>query len=371
MKNTLKLLIVIIFITNHYSKAAENYPPVSKLHDISNDSFLQYCKEINSAAKDLCGEYEGFFERLKSSETIRSEFIKKADRYISKFPSQLLELHQAQGRMPLPKLFTHVEAFSSLVGDGPILEELAPTKEQSIAMSVFSLKTRMLIEIDAEKLLSNQADYNQVKGPDQYDMLLFKLCENYDTRRSANPLTKSSWNKLRQSKNSMLRMIALSNFKAFEHSPSELLALYKECMFNSCSFLEIRALEAIRTKKDFRTEVAQILKEYLDSGPVENDGTVPNTKVAFQNPIEAANVLLKIIDQHPPLQDPKSIENTTEPIVLNEVVNVKKAIPQKNSRKVVFPWGLIALATFLLAFLSAIRIARRFKKGSVRQVVKT
>lgn len=273
-----------------------------------------------------------------------------------------MELHQAQGRMPLPKLFTNVAAFSSLVDDGPILEELAPTKEQSIAMSVFSLKTRMLIEIDAENLLSDQAAYKQVKGPDQYDMLLFKLCENYDTRRSANPLTKPSWNKLRQSKNSILRMIALSNFKTFEHSPSELLVLYKECMFNSCSFLEIRALEAIQTKKDFRIEVVQILKEYLDSGPVENDGTVPNTKVAFRNPIEAANVLLKIIDQPPSLQEPKSIENTKEPIVLNEVANVKAAIPPKNNRKVVFPWGLIASATFLSAILSAVRIARRFKK---------
>ena len=80
-----------------------------------------------------------------------------------------------------------------------------------------------------------------------------------------------------------------------EQSPAELLALYRECLFGACSYLEVRALEAITRNKDFREEVAKLLEEYIASNPPANDGTMPGLRNNFPNLIEGATRVIATI----------------------------------------------------------------------------
>lgn len=109
------------------------------------------------------------------------------------------------------------------------------------------------------------------------------------------PLSKDAWQKLHSAANPVYRLIALEKFDSVEQSPAELLALYRECLFGACSYLEVRALEAITRNKDFREEVARLLEEYIASNPLTNDGTLPSLRNNFPNLVEGANRVIATI----------------------------------------------------------------------------
>ena len=109
------------------------------------------------------------------------------------------------------------------------------------------------------------------------------------------PLSKDAWQKLHRAANPVYRLIALEKFDSVEQSPAELLALYRECLFGACSYLEVRALEAITRNKDFREEVAKLLEEYIASNPPANDGTMPGLRNNFPNLIEGATRVIATI----------------------------------------------------------------------------
>jgi hypothetical protein len=91
---------------------------------------------------------------------------------------------------------------------------------------------------------------------------------------------KSDWDKLYTSPNSCYRLIALNYLSAVPHSPSEQIALYRECLFGSCSFLENRAIFGIRLTEDSRAEVAQLLEDYAASNPLIDDNSGPTLRNA-------------------------------------------------------------------------------------------
>ena len=71
--------------------------------------------------------------------------------------------------------------------------------------------------------------------------------------------------------------------------------MYRECLFGACSYLEVRALEAITRNKDFREDVAKLLEEYIASNPPANDGTLPSLRNNFPNLIEGATRVIATI----------------------------------------------------------------------------
>ncbi|MBL9118275.1 MAG: hypothetical protein JNJ83_24935 [Verrucomicrobiaceae bacterium] len=109
------------------------------------------------------------------------------------------------------------------------------------------------------------------------------------------PITRELWNTLHTSSNPVYRFIALEKFDSVEQTPAELLALYRECLFGACTYLEDRALEAIRSHNDFREEVANLLEEYLATNPPTNDGTFSGLRSAFDNPREGAKQVIEMI----------------------------------------------------------------------------
>ena len=108
------------------------------------------------------------------------------------------------------------------------------------------------------------------------------------------PLTKAAWERLHTAVNPVYRFIALEKLDSVEQTPSELLALYRECLLGSCSYLEARALSAIMHNQDYREEVAILLEEYKASNPPENDGTLPSRK-DVKSLMDGADRLIKLI----------------------------------------------------------------------------
>jgi hypothetical protein len=103
---------------------------------------------------------------------------------------------------------------------------------------------------------------------------------------------KETWKLMHESSNPCCKILALEKYDSTEQSPDELLSLYRECLINSFGYLQVRALEGILRSKDFRPEVAALLKEYLNTNPTADDGTLPAFPATIGNPLDGAKMIL-------------------------------------------------------------------------------
>jgi hypothetical protein len=108
---------------------------------------------------------------------------------------------------------------------------------------------------------------------------------------------KAMWKLLHESSNPCCKILALEKYDSTEQSPAELLSLYRECLMDSFGYLQVRALEGIYRSKDFRPEVAALLKEYLNSNPPPDDGTLPAFPALIRNPVDGAKLILAEISK--------------------------------------------------------------------------
>ncbi|QIF01876.1 hypothetical protein [Roseimicrobium sp. ORNL1] len=108
-------------------------------------------------------------------------------------------------------------------------------------------------------------------------------------------IPKELWLQFYNSPNPCYKILALEKYDSTTQSPEELLKLYRECLFQTFGYLQVRAFEGILRSKDFRPEVQALLQEFLKSSPVEDDGTLPTYPFAIRNPIEGAERVLQAI----------------------------------------------------------------------------
>lgn len=112
-------------------------------------------------------------------------------------------------------------------------------------------------------------------------------------------ISKPLWSRFHQASNPCSRIMALEKFDSTDQSPAELLSLYRECLFQTFGYLQVRALEGIYRSRDFRPEVAALLQEFLGSNPVKDDGTLPGYPDNFGNPVDGAKWLLAEMTKAP------------------------------------------------------------------------
>ncbi|MCX6858286.1 MAG: hypothetical protein NTV80_25690, partial [Verrucomicrobia bacterium] len=342
--STMKYILLITLASLQLLGAESySYDPKSKNFDW-NPSDLEVSK-LSSLAAELKLDDTEMGKAIQNNKLKMQHFLSSLESYITKYPSSSLSMQQPRGRMALPSTFTNPSAFTRLMEEGFLLEDLKPSNDQISAMFCFYFKWKMQCKVDADSAFNEMLNSNENKAPDQYDMMRFKLQEHYGDSTVTVKITKPTWQRMHQSKNSIYRLMALDKFSSFEQSPAELLALYKECLFGACSYLEIRALEAILAKKDFRPEVEELLKNYLASGPLDNDGTVPNTRVQFQSPVEGAKMALKLIKENPSPTADLPIDKRSEQ-KLPAISDAKRAnvAPKSAAQEDTFPWILITLS---------------------------
>jgi hypothetical protein len=118
-------------------------------------------------------------------------------------------------------------------------------------------------------------------------------------RQPGTPLSKQVpkelWLQFYNSPNPCYKILALEKYDSTTQSPEELLKLYRECLFHTFGYLQVRALEGIYRSKDFRPEVRALIEEFQKSSPVENDGTLPTYPGIIHNPIKGAEYVLDAI----------------------------------------------------------------------------
>jgi hypothetical protein len=200
----------------------------------------------------------------------------------------------AVGRMPLPDVLPHTHgAFSGGFDAEPLLEQVSLNGEDGGRMLAYVLLLEKMGGLALFGHISGAAKKNTV---DIIDVLRLQgLISSPPGGKLLPPPTLQQWAELHQSANPVYRFIALEKFDSVEQSPEDLLALYRECLFGACSYLEVRALEAITRNKDFREEVAKLLEEYIASNPPANDGTLPGLRNNFPNLIEGAKRVIATI----------------------------------------------------------------------------
>lgn len=130
---------------------------------------------------------------------------------------------------------------------------------------------------------------------------------------------KAVWKRMHESNNPCSKILALEKYDSTEQSPAELLSLYRECLMDSFGYLQVRALEGIYRSKDFRPEVAALLKEYLNSNPAADDGTLPAFPAIIGNPVDGAKMILAEMS--------KAGSSATAPPVSRETTPAPKPLP--------------------------------------------
>ena len=123
-------------------------------------------------------------------------------------------------------------------------------------------------------------------------MHLLAACDRQSGTLLSKQIPKELWLQFYNSPNPCYKILALEKYDSTTQSPEELLKLYRECLFHTFGYLQVRALEGIHRSKDNRPEVVALLREYLKSSPTENDGTLPTYPEGFGNPIRAAEYLM-------------------------------------------------------------------------------
>jgi hypothetical protein len=254
------------------------------------------------------------------------ELLTRAEKIV---PQRIWQMDQPQGRMMLP---------SVLAGNGHglicgfdtwyAISLLATDSESFKSMSRYAWLWQRFIDTKPQvafELMATRAHNVEITT---IDILRLQGALSYwPGGKLQAPLSKDAWQKLYRATNPVYRLIALEKFDSVEQSPAELLALYRECLFGACSYLEVRALEAITRNKDFREEVAKLLEEYIASNPLANDGTMPGLRNNFPNLIEGAKRVIA------------AIRNTEEPTAptLPQVDPFEQSTPTPKPPPVVQP----------------------------------
>jgi hypothetical protein len=206
-----------------------------------------------------------------------------------------VEYKSEPGRLVPPAVMIGGRNGWSPSSDGePLLHRLFPEHERQRKIAERAiLAWRLLIHESHGEAMAWIAQRTSSTVPSVGDVV--KLVASMERQPGAiltQKISKELWTKLHGSSNPCYKILALEKYDSTDQSPEELLKLYRECLFQTFGYLQVRALEGIYRSKDYRPEVRNLLREFLASSPAEDDGTLPPFPANFSNPVEGAKRLL-------------------------------------------------------------------------------
>lgn len=214
----------------------------------------------------------------------------------SAVPTRQWPLTQVANRLPLPAVFAGTGSYVPSIDRCWSLHVLAKDRKSAAAILRYAVFWSFVFETDPElafSWLQKKSTDSEVSTTDIIE--LQGTLDYWQGGKLKAPLSKQTWQELHKSTNPLNRFIALEKFDSVEQSPAELLALYRECLFGACSYLEVRALEGITRNKDFREDVARLLEEYIASNPPADDGSLPKLRNNFPDLVEGAKRVITLI----------------------------------------------------------------------------
>lgn len=338
---------------------ATNPPPLIDAEAIVDGAFFEVQRDIARQMGKSDAAQIGSGEELQSWMRENGSWLaKQAQVYRQPLEHREWPLAKPEGRMPLPSVIANRGGGLVSGIDGVwSIDSLADDAESVAAI----VKYGFFFQTVFENAPSLAVSWRIAHGGDAFttaDIVEMQSALGYwPGGKLTAPLPKSDWQALHQSANPLNRFIALEKFDSVEQSPAELLALYRECLFGACSYLEVRALEAITRNEDFREEVAKLLEEYIASNPPANDGTLPGLRNNFPNLIEGAKRVIAAIrntDQPAaptsPQVDPfAQTTSTPKPLPLvqppapKKALEAKPASTQSEEPTSSTPWSVVAV----------------------------
>jgi hypothetical protein len=181
----------------------------------------------------------------------------------------------------------------------PLLERLFPgdSKRQTLAKCAIA-SWQLFLLYAPENALAVMKDQGRAAGATNQDIVRLVGAMSREPGQSLpERISKTLWSDFYNHSNPCYKILALEKYDSTEQSPAELLSLYRECLMDSFGYLQVRALEGIYRSKDFRPEVAALLKEYLNSNPPPDDGTLPAFPALIRNPVDGAKLILAEISK--------------------------------------------------------------------------
>lgn len=302
----LDLLLVVLLIgivpykDSAYSQSVYD-PYQSKSHDLNATANLdKVLVPIIEAIEKRSGRHierplsNDFKIWLKSDQKWFDDLV---SRYRDQVPEVQWSMDAPVGRMQLPKVIANNgDGFMSGMDSGWEVGLLAENEASAVSMISYAWLWELAFAVNPQHAFELLASRSNVSSVTTADILDLQVALGYwpgsilETAPS-----KEVWKRLHESPNPVYRLIALEKFDSVPQSPSDLLALYRECLFGACSYLEVRALEAITKKHDFRPEVLALLEEYVASNPVKDDGTLPKLRNNFPNVAQGAMAVIATI----------------------------------------------------------------------------
>lgn len=247
------------------------------------------------------------FERLMEGlalqplvETKGPQIAVEIRRYEAAVVTKEWPVSSPRGRMTLPVIvITRASGILPFFDADIRLDRMAQNDSDKMAILRYAISWNALLSAYPNSAFQEMVERSRSKEVNTIDILRLHLAiggwPGERLQQDREKLTKSSWEIIHASKHPCYRFIALEKLDSVEQSPAELLALYRECLFGACSYLEARAFEAITSNKDFREDVAKLLEEYIATSPPANDGTLPSLRNKFPHLIKGAEGIIAII----------------------------------------------------------------------------
>ena len=324
------------------------------------------------AADDVFGSklFRDVAAMLGSQATTQSGKLAKLDEIEQSLGGEPLPLVSALGRMDLPKALVDGEdAFLGGLDSASFWQGIASTTDEaSLLMSGIMIYKAMPSALSFSRMKARAATANSTL----VDLLrLQAFISAPPGAKLAGSPSRADWEALHKSTNPCYRLIALETFDSVEQGPSELLALYRECLFGACSFLEVRALAAIKNNNDCREEVAKMLDEYAATNPA-NDGTLPGLRNPFREPGTSAKELavavratLRSVSASAGAASPSTTSPTPTPTVITapKQADATKSAPMlaNNAPPESTPWSIVVVLIAAAVGLLWLVLKRRAK----------
>lgn len=160
---------------------------------------------------------------------------------------------------------------------------------------------RLLIHFAPEEAFKRMVPRLSDPAPTVLDAVrLISATDRQPGAQLTKPIPKELWLQFYNSPNPCYKILALEKYDSTTQSPEELLKLYRECLFHTFGYLQLRSLDGIFRNKDFRPDVQALIVEFLKTSPVRDDGTLPTFPPGFRNPIDAAEGILSTIENSVP-----------------------------------------------------------------------
>ena len=292
----ISVLLFVYFLTVAMTSGQSKYSiyPVSNYLDNSKQNFWDSFYEKYPQAVEI-------LDAAGKSPPAAALLVEELQKMEKEIPHKTWPNVRAANKMPLPAPLVTKGGIAAFFNFDHFVGIYANDIEAQEKLLLYGIRWGSLARSYpgvAFHLMKNDAGRAEVSTIDIVRLTALIVDDNPGGAGLEEKVDRLDWQALHDSANPCYRFLALEYMNAIKPSPAELLQLYRECLFGSCSRLEFGAIMNMRMINDNRIEVAKLIEEYAKSKPVSNDGTLSSWGRPMGNAEEGAVILANIMREY-------------------------------------------------------------------------